>query len=74
MEKSRLPAHDLTSLKPVDEQHFRSLKALVRKSPNSKINDAEVEAMIGDVNFYLIPDPESESDDVFEGRCLNPLI
>lgn len=32
--------------------------------------DAEVGAMIGDVNFYLIPDPESDRDNALEGLSL----
>ncbi|VUZ49472.1 unnamed protein product [Hymenolepis diminuta] len=68
LEKSRLSICGTSGLNPISESEFPSLKPLVNESPISTICEAEVNSMIGDVNFYLIPDPESDAPDVFEGE------
>lgn len=62
-----MPTCDTSGLNPISESEFPSLKPLINEPPISTICEAEVNAMIGDVNFYLIPDPESNAEDVFEG-------
>ncbi|KAM3184804.1 hypothetical protein ACTXT7_007648 [Hymenolepis weldensis] len=68
LEKSRLSTCDISGLKPISESEFPSLKPPVDEPPIDTICEAEVNAMIGDVNFYLIPDTESNAQDVFEGE------
>ncbi|VDO06826.1 unnamed protein product [Rodentolepis nana] len=68
LEKSKLPRHDSSGLKPISELEFPSLKSSLSEYPVSNVCDAEVNAMIGDVNFYLIPDLNSDAENVFEGE------
>nr|CDS26398.1 n acetyltransferase 9 [Hymenolepis microstoma] len=68
LEKSKLPRHNSSGLKSISELEFPSLKSLLNECPISTVCDAEVGAMIGDVNFYLIPDLGSDIKGVFEGE------
>ncbi|KAL5110763.1 N-acetyltransferase 9-like protein [Taenia crassiceps] len=67
LEKSRLPtigAPVPVSIPAAESPTSHTLVAVQGRS----VCDAEVEAMIGDVNFYRIPDSGSERDDAFEGE------
>ena len=66
LEKERLPRFDVKSLTPISGSRSTALGSSVNLPKQAEISDAEISAMVGDVNFYLILDPDSV-DDVYEG-------
>ncbi|VDK41263.1 unnamed protein product, partial [Taenia asiatica] len=67
LEKSRLPGLGASAPVSIPKVGLPTSHTAATVQGRS-VCDAEVEAMVGDVNFYLIPDPESDHDNAFEGE------
>uniref|UniRef100_A0A5K3EUX9 Small ribosomal subunit protein eS25 n=1 Tax=Mesocestoides corti TaxID=53468 RepID=A0A5K3EUX9_MESCO len=70
LEKSRFPNHNCDSCNlPLTGDCGSAASSFAGVTRVSKVCEAEVAAMIGDVNFYLIPDPEFEfSEEIYDGE------
>lgn len=70
LEKSRLPALCTSAPLSISVAELSASHTVTTIQGDRAVCDAEVAAMIGDVNFYLIPDPDSDHDNAFEGLLL----
>ncbi|CDS42341.1 expressed protein [Echinococcus multilocularis] len=68
LEKSRLPALSTSAPLSISVAELSASHTVTTMQGDRAVCNAEVAAMIGDVNFYLIPDPESDRDNAFEGE------
>ncbi|EUB64328.1 N-acetyltransferase 9-like protein [Echinococcus granulosus] len=68
LEKSRLPALCTSAPLSISVAELSASHTVTTIQGDRAVCDAEVAAMIGDVNFYLIPDPDSDHDNAFEGE------
>ena len=67
LEKLRVPRFDANSLASLPSRGFPFVNSSLYLPERSVVSSAEVSAMIGDVNFYLIASLDSGDADAKEG-------